>query len=255
MMNVQMAWFCALMMCASVAHPEENLLVADVVPFIFPEGNGYQGVLYEIVHEVALRVGHSGAVRPMPIRRQAELGRRNAGTLTTLLYKPSRQFEYTWLFKLLDDRIVLVANADAKVDISSVKAARDLRIGVILGSASEAALQRLGFSHIETVASVENNARKLALGRIDAWAVAYGTMLYAQTHYRELPAWRTGAVLGEYSMYLGGPLGMDAKRAKHWRDAFESMRRDGSYARILRTYHYAVPVEGQSYLSPVDDAR
>lgn len=86
------------------------------------------------------------------------------------------------------------------------------------------------------------------MGRIDAWAVVYGTMLYAQSHFQGLPAWQTGAVLGEYSIYFGGPLGVDLERIQLWRQAFESMKRDGSYAHILQAYHYAVPGEPEGSL-------
>jgi polar amino acid transport system substrate-binding protein len=243
MMNLLVIFTCALPMLATTARAEETLLVANVVPFIFSEENATKGVLYEIVHEAAMRVGHSGAVTPMPPRRQAQLARRNADTLTTLLYAPNRQFEYTWLFKLLDDDVVLVSNASTEVDISSVEAARHLRIGVVLGGPSEALVRRLGFSHIEAVANVESNARKLAMGRIDAWAVARGTLSYAQKRFQGLPPWQTGAVLGEYSIYFGGAPGMEPERINLWRQAFESMKRDGRYASILRTYQYTVPGE------------
>ncbi|MBA5688885.1 substrate-binding periplasmic protein [Rugamonas apoptosis] len=242
MLHIICAYSLALL--TTCAYSEETLLVANVMPFICIEDGVTKGVLYEIVHEAALRVGHSGTVNPMPTRRQAELARRNADTLTTLLYTESRQAEYTWLFKLLDDRIVLVANADAGVDISSVEAARNLRIGVVLGGAAEYAANRLGFSNIQSVASVESNVRKLAIGRIDAWVVGYGTMLYAQSHFKEHSAWKFGAVLGDYSIYFGGPRHMNPERVKIWRQAFESMRRDGNYARILRAYNYSIPDAG-----------
>ena len=241
MMNLQTVGACALMLLSFAARPEETLLVANVAPFIFSEQQATKGVLYEIVHETALRIGHSGAVSPMPVRRQAQLARTNADTLTTLLYTAQRQFEYTWLFKLIDDDVILVTNAHADVDISTADVARDLRVGVVLGGPSEAILKRLGFQRIEAAASVESNARKLALGRIDAWAVARGTLLHVQKYSPELPAWRTGAVLGQYSIYLGGAPGMETERIKLWRQAFQSLKRDGRYASILRTYHYAVP--------------
>jgi hypothetical protein len=123
-----------------------------------------------------------------------------------------------------------------------------------LGSASEAMVKRLGFNHIQAVANVESNARKLAMGRIDAWAVAYGTALYAQSHFQGLPVWQTGAVLGKYSIYFGGRRGMDVERVKLWRQAFESMKHDGSYERILMEYHYAVPtILREAVCSPMDD--
>jgi polar amino acid transport system substrate-binding protein len=84
---------------------------------------------------------------------------------------------------------------------------------------------------------------KLAMGRIDAWAVARGrgTLSYAQKRFQGLPPWQTGAVLGEYSIYFGGAPGLESERINLWRQAFESMKRDGRYASILRTYQYTVP--------------
>lgn len=46
---------------------------------------------------------------------------------------------------------------------------------------------------------------------------------------------------GQYSIYLGGAPSMDSERIKLWRQAFESLRRDGQYASILQSYHYAIP--------------
>ncbi|GGC78074.1 substrate-binding periplasmic protein [Undibacterium terreum] len=241
------AWKCRLRASALIAgllfpifsQAETTLYVGNVAPFSYPAGQAQRGVLYDLLHELALRVGHSGTVNVVPLKRELEMLRTDNNSLGAISRLADREQLYSWHIKLMQDRIVLVSRADSGVDISTLDAARKLRIGVLFGGPSESAVRRNGFEHTDPTTSTESNVRKLAAGRVDAIAVLGGMV----TVVGNMPdsahmSLKEGAVLETVDLYLAGSKNFNPEEAKKWEMAFKSMQKDGTYARILGQYHY-----------------
>lgn len=230
------------LLASAPAAAQSTLYVDNLAPFSYRENGVLKGVLYDMVRDLAARVGNQGEIQSVPPRRELVLVASSTDALGTMGRLPENEASYTWLCDLIDDRIVLVSSAASSVDIASVEAAKNLRVGVILGGPADGLLRRLGFGHVEPTATAENNARKLMLGRIDAVAAAWNVARYGQLlsggDVRQL---RAGAVLQPLSIYLAGPRSLPPRVAGQWRAACDAMRKDGSYARILRAYQIAPP--------------
>lgn len=217
-------WLAALLVAGAV-HAEPTLYVGNVPPYAFPEGAPQRGLVYDLVRETALRAGHSGKVNVVPLRRQ------------TALLLPEREALYSWNVRLLQEKVVLVTRADRAGEIAHLDAARRLRVGVVLGGPAESVARRLGFERIETTTTTQSNVNKLAVGRVDAIITLGGLFTAgAATQCAACAPLREGLVLEKVEVYLAGAPDIDPAIARKWRDAFDMLRHDGGYARILQRY-------------------
>src|SRR5471032_47165 len=157
--------------CAADLPP---VYINNLAPFSYEEQGVMKGVIYDLISEIASRAGTGNAVNPMPFKRITARLSEHPEALAAVWRQPENEANYTWIAKLLDERMMLVASRDSHVDIASIDAARHLRAGVVLGSPADVIAHRLGFEHIEAVASAESNARKLAAGHIAVWPVVPG---------------------------------------------------------------------------------
>ena len=229
-------WLAALL-AAGAVHAEPTLYVGNVPPYAFPEGAPQRGLVYDLVRETALRAGHSGKVSVVPLRRQTALPLRQPDAMGSVTRLPEREALYSWNVRLLQERIVLVTRADRSGEIAHLDAARRLRVGVVLGGPAESVARRLGFEHIETTTNTQSNVSKLAVGRVDAIITLGGLFTAgAATQCAACPPLREGLLLEKVDVYLAGASGMEPALARQWRDAFDALRRDGGYARIMQRY-------------------
>jgi polar amino acid transport system substrate-binding protein len=221
-----------------------HIYVHNVAPFAYSENGEYHGLLYDMLVELDRRTGNGGMIIPVPLRRAQLLASTEPGAVATLARFPEIEHAYRWLCKLADDKVLLIGRSGDKTDISSAEAAKNLRIGVLLGGPGEALARRLGFTRIEAVSTSQNNARKLAAGRIDAWLTTGHIARFEQMRSGgRLDAIRSGAVLKTAEQYLVAPLTIDARSAGRWQAACAEMQQDGSSERIARRYGLAASIE------------
>jgi polar amino acid transport system substrate-binding protein len=236
---------------------ELRLLAAELPPYTFRvpsssvsefPGPGH-GIVFDVVSAMAKRLGHSGEIEFMPWRRaqQIAMSEPNVGILA-LTRTPEREDKYRWLVKILTDDLVLVGGRG--VDVSSLDKVKDRPTGVLLRSGAQALLEDKGFSRIVPAPEEWMNARRLRERRIDAWLAPRLMVIYA---YREVggdPAdLGIGAIVRPSEIWLAASKSLPDAEARKWQQAFEAMRADGSYQRILAEYN-------QLKVEPLaDDAR
>jgi len=224
---------CAL---SSLAQAQPTVYINNLAPFVYTENGAQQGVVYELMQLLARRRAYQGAIIAAPIKRRAAQLDAQADSFGVLWRMPDNESDFTWLFRLLDDPIRLLARSDSTVDISSIDKARNLHIGVILGGPSESVARRLGFTHIEAIASVNSNALKLQARRIDAWLGIESLATYAERDGGM--QFRRGPVVGSASLYFACGRQCSASEAQKWTEAYNSIKADGSMNAILLKYHF-----------------
>ena len=245
--SIMFASLCLL--CVSIcpnARGAVLLVIDDVAPFAYHEGAQIKGVAYELLTEMSTRIGNGGAVALVPLPRQLDMIKRTPNVIGMLGRVKAREKSYSWIVKLLDEHVVLLVAADSKVDASSIDKVRKLRVGVIRGGPAELLANELGFAHIDGAPTAANNARKLAIGRIDVWLATWGVAAHGQKQAGLDPKrLRRVAQLQQFGLYLAGPVNFDPAEAAKWKRALAGMKLDGSYARILQKYNYALPAPDQ----------
>jgi polar amino acid transport system substrate-binding protein len=238
------AWLLLLMLAASAARAAEvEIVTGDIPPYTFreTEDGPAKGVVVELVQAMARLVGHSGKMTFLPWKRAvavAEHGKDGAPVLIIPLNRsPEREPLFSWVTPLLKDDTVLVTKEGGKPRIDAPQSAIDYTVGVLLGSPLERELRDKGFKHVDVGVDEETNAKKLRLGRVDAWLVAamvapfvYGRLGYPTTELRY------GATLRVNDLHLGATKTLPEPEAAKWRDAMAKLTKSGEVDRILKAY-------------------
>ncbi|HOM14655.1 MAG TPA: transporter substrate-binding domain-containing protein [Rubrivivax sp.] len=234
-----------LLLLAPVRAGELRLLAAELPPYTFrvPSGSVSEfpgpgrGIVFDVVTALAQRVGQSAVIEFMPWHRaqQIAMSEPDVGILA-LTRTPEREDKYRWLVKILTDDLVLVGGRG--VDVSSLDKVKDRPTGVLLRSGAQALLEGKGFSRIVPAPEEWMNARRLRERRIDAWLAPRLMVIYA---YREIggdPAsLDIGAIVRPSEIWLAASKSLPDAQARQWQQAFEAMRADGSYERIVAEYN------------------
>lgn len=236
----------AALLLAPARAGELRLLTADLPPYTyrvpsasvseFP-GPG-QGVVYEAVEAMAKRIdGQSELIEFMPWRtaQQVAMTEPDVGILA-LTRTAEREDKYRWLVKLVDDDLILVGGQG--VDVSSLEKVKNRPTGVLLLSGAQALLKQKGFTRIEPAPEEWINARKLRDRRIDAWLAPRQMVIYA---YREVGGDPTALNIGEIvrpsEIWLAGSKSLSDAEAAKWQKAFQEIRADGTFERIVAKYN------------------
>lgn len=223
---------------------ELRLLAAELPPYTFqmPPGSVTetpgpgQGFVYEVVAEMAKRVGHSGAIEFLPWAEAQRIATTepNIGILA-LTRTPEREDKYRWVAKILSDDLILVGSQG--VDVSSLDKAKDRPTGVLARSGAEALLRERGFARIRPQPEEWLNARLIQQRRIDAWLAPRLMIIYAMLETGgALPALNFGEIVRRSDIWFAASKSLPDAEAKKWEQALESMKQDGTYARIADQY-------------------
>ena len=245
-----------LWLAGGSAHAELRLLAAELPPYTYQvpsasvseqPGPG-RGVIHALVAELARRVGHSGRIEYLPWFRAQEIARAepNIGILA-LTRSPEREPHYRWLIELLRDDLVLVGSPG--VDVSDLARVRDRPVGVLAQSGAEALLRSLGFTRIAPQREEWMNARRIKERRIDAWLAPRLMIGHAVREVQgNLDVLQFGQIVRPSGLYLATSRDLPEAEAQRWLAAFEAMRADGAYQRIVQQ-NLAARVD------PVDDQK
>ena len=106
----------------------------------------------------------------MPWARAMITAARGNCLLFPLARTPEREYAWQWLTPLARDRLVLVLSPAAAQRGQELADLRALKVGSVRSAFVLGRLMALGFKNIDVAPAEIANARKLTLGRIDAWA-------------------------------------------------------------------------------------
>lgn len=219
---------------------ELRFVSVDFPPYTYQTPTGGAGAIHDVVVEIAKRLGKPASIEFVPWARARFDAENNPDTLILPLARtPEREEKYTWLIHVLDDPYVFITLKNSKFDISSLEAAKHLKIGILSGSVADSFLRKLGFTNLEPASTDIQNVKKLKLGRIDAWVAPFGCRgQYEKESGLGLGDIRAGVELTILHEYLGASKSLDPTTVKKWLEAFAAMKRDGSYVAIMKKYDF-----------------
>src|SRR5471032_2050144 len=91
--------------CAADLPP---VYINNLAPFSYEEQGVMKGVIYDLISEIASRAGTGNAVNPMPFKRITARLSEHPEALAAVWRQPENEANYTWIVKLLDERMMLV---------------------------------------------------------------------------------------------------------------------------------------------------
>ena len=247
-LTAALACVSALLLCAGVAGAQADapralrLIGAETDYYCFRKTQPGQpgGFACDLLQEMARRVGHPDTLDLYPLARAIPIAAVSRNTLIAPVGRiAARETRFAWPIELFTEEFVVVTRRDANVDISSESALRALDIGVVRDGAAVYLLQARNVRTLSLVSHDLLNARKLAMKRIDAWVSPWNAILAAQRR-AGLPAdqLRRGVVLARVKVYVASSPDVDPAIAAQWKNALDTMRRDGTYDRLARQYHF-----------------
>jgi polar amino acid transport system substrate-binding protein len=232
-----------LLTTSPVVAAELRLVTGELPPYAFhvppptvAEAGQPMGLVYDVVREIAWRIGHSGTVEfwPWHYAQELALTQPNTGILA-LTRSPEREDQYRWLVNVVTDDLVLVGGAG--VDVRDLNAVKDRPIGVLRRSGAEALLREQGFSRIQPATEEWMNAQRMKDRLIDVWLAPRLMVLYS---YREVggdvTALNIGQVVRRSEIWLAASKDLPDQEAGRWQSGFEHIRADGTYDAILARY-------------------
>lgn len=192
----------------------------------------------EKIEEMLRRSGISYKLDILPWKRGFTMTQRDSNTcLYSTTRTPEREKLFKWIGPTYEADWTLVGRTDHKFTLRTLEDARPLRIGTYNGDARDEYLRARGFN-LDPVQNNEANPKKLLLNRIDLWVMA-------------LPA---GATLPEpfamggqlaplltflkVKVYLACNPSVPDAMVERMNASLDTMRRDGSFARIERKYEH-----------------
>lgn len=221
---------------SGAAEQSIKVVAAEFPPLTTDEGGKPGGVVLDIVREAGRKAGIPLEFSFLPWQRaQLEVQTRNDVLIIPFTRMPSREAQYQWVAPVLEFHTVLVTLADPP---ASIEEARKLVVGFVRGTSFKDEAERAGLPYVEETTEDVMNARKLKLGRIDAWIT---TDLMAQGVYRQAgfdPAeLKYGPTLGPVKIsYVAASHDFPKEIAKKIANAIAQMRADGSYQAIVKRY-------------------
>ncbi|MEF8701502.1 MAG: transporter substrate-binding domain-containing protein [Candidatus Accumulibacter sp. UW20] len=229
---------------AQASAKELRLLAAELPPYTFQvppasvaETPGVnQGLVYEVVTEMAKRVGHSGLIEFMPWGEAQRIAQTqpNIGILA-LTRTPERENQYRWLAKIVSDDLILVGGQG--IDVARLEQVRDRPLGVLARSGAEALLRERGFTRIRPQPEEWLNARLMQQRRIDAWLAPRLMVIHAMREIGgNLEALDFGEIVRSSEIYLAASKDLPDAEAQKWAQAFAAVQADGTYQRIADQY-------------------
>jgi ABC-type amino acid transport substrate-binding protein len=150
-------------------------LTEEYPPYTYTRNGTLHGAVVELV-EAVLREAGTGldrtAIQAQPWARAYRAAREVPGTcLIVMTRTPERERLFLWAGPLAATRIVVLARKGAGVSASTARDLRKYRIGVVRDDVGHQLLAAAGYpeERMDLVPLPEQNAEKLARGRIDAW--------------------------------------------------------------------------------------
>jgi polar amino acid transport system substrate-binding protein len=215
--------------------------VANFPPYAFINPVTPTGFFIDIIKAMAKHADHSGSLDIVPWKRAQrellELKDKTPKLIFPLIRSAERESQYRWIAEVFTDDLVLFVRKTEKREIKSLSDAVGLKIGVVSGSALLTELERGGEHKIDIAPDIDSCAKKLELGRIDAW---YSSRWVGISTFKHVGIDSKGFLVSPafHRMPISLAASLDTPDAviKLWKKAFKAIKDSGEYDTILKKW-------------------
>ena len=215
-----------------------RLVSLEFAPYytIVEEGKPPTGFSYDLLQELARRVGASPQVEILPVARAVDAMMKTPNCLGTATWTEARQPLFTWIAEVATDQLV-IATPKGKRVARLDDLPRNAMLGVLLASTMQQRALDNGFTQVQPVRAENLNLAKLLGGRLDAW-LSYASLIRYECAKAgcEPGSLEYSEPFGVFHFYLVTSPQTNEEVYAPYRDAFLAMRKDGTYDRIVAKY-------------------
>jgi polar amino acid transport system substrate-binding protein len=223
------------------SYPPVRFYVANFPPYAFINPVTPTGFFVDIIKAMAKHADHNGSLDIVPWKRAQrellELKDKSPKLIFPLIRSTDRESQYRWIAEVFTDDLVLIVRNSEKRDIKNLSDAVGLKIGVVGGSALLTELQQDGKHQIDVAPDIESCAKKLNLGRIDAWYVSRWVGVSTFKHIgMDAKNFRVSPAFHRMPISLAASLDTPDEVIKLWEKAFKAIKASGEYDTILKKW-------------------
>jgi polar amino acid transport system substrate-binding protein len=199
------------------------------------DGETIIGISTEQLREALRRTGLSAQIVLYPWVRAYRMALDDADTCVySTTRTPEREPSFKWVGPLVDNDWVLLARPENTKVLTRLEDVGEASIGTYLGDAVSDYLHARNLN-VTDATNDQQNAKKLALGRIEYWAT--GRLLGSYlTRQAQLPPFQEKLIFNRTQMYLACNPSVPDKIIQALNHALSAMRADGTVARIEHKY-------------------
>ncbi|MEM8655453.1 MAG: transporter substrate-binding domain-containing protein [Pseudomonadota bacterium] len=215
--------------------PTDKVVAAHYPPLMIDGAPDRPGLAVEVLQEAAHRAGREIDLQFYPFERAIHAIITDPATLMPSLFKgKDHDKDILWLTEIQRAGLRFASVSGVINDMDQARALS--AVVVERGTTSETLLNRLGFDNVQTTRSPRASARMLATGRAQAWLLSDQLMNMTWQSMDMPDTLIMGDVVLEIPVFLvaSPSLPDDVRRA--YRAAVQSMRQDGTLARIIARY-------------------
>lgn len=224
---------------AACAAEPMQLISLEFAPYytIVEPGKPPSGFSYELLQELARRVGASPEVEVLPVPRAVDAMMKTPNRLGTATQTEARMPHFVWIAEVATDQLVIATPRGRRV-ARLEDLPKDARLGVLLGSTMQQRAIDNGFTQVSAVRNESLNLAKLLEGRLDAW-MSYTSLVRWECAKAACPAdaLEYSEPFGLFRFFLVTSKETKEEVIAPYREAYRAMRRDGSYDRLVRKYN------------------
>ena len=195
------------------------------------------GPLVDVVREIQRRVGRSDPINVVPWSRGYHQLTTEPNTLLFAVARtPKRTALFYWVGPIEDNIYGLYVKTESTLSLKSLEDAKALKfISVYRDDVRDQLLTNAGFRNLDRTTDSSASVKKLMAERIDAVAsstVTIDGMMAAAGVPRE--SVRLALTFLATQTWLAFSMGTSEKNIADWTEAFESMKKDKSFERIMK---------------------
>ena len=218
-----------------------KLLTEENPPLNYTEGKKLTGMATDVVQEALKRAKMKAEIEVMNWDKAYEKAQADKETcLFGTVRLPNRENAFKWVGPVAVNKWGLYALGGFKPEIKSIKDVRPFRVGGVERDAKVEFLRESGVTNIVEEKEDRHNPSKLTLNRkeplkIDLWvtSVANAKKVAAQSKVTDIKLVLVGR---EVESYLACSPRTAPATLKALQAAVDSMKKDGSYEKIVKAY-------------------
>lgn len=217
-------------------------LTEDWAPFQIKEDGIVSGISIEIVKEIQKRIGNTQKIRFFPWNRGYNVTLRKEGyCLFSTARTKQREKLFKWVGPIAPLKLVmfkLKSNKHIYKTVNDEKKAKS--IAVTKNDASQQVLDSMGFKNlqIKTGGSNQINLKKLLKGKAELWPSGLFTGYYRikQLGVQDKVTVTKAPPFLVLALYIAFNKNTPDSVIKKWQKALDSIKKDGTYDKILSHY-------------------
>lgn len=206
-------------------------------PFSYEDKGRPTGFMVDLVSEAVRRSGATLKIEYYPWARAVAMAQAGPETLIFPLARtPERERVFSWILPLYSQRYVVLAPRATKLAADG-GIPPNARVGVIRGTTLIKDIPALAGKRILGGRDYQNLFRMLDEKMIEV-IVGPASIVQASMKLidREAGDYRIGATLGRFELWLAASRDLPAQHISALEEATRSLRRDGTYERLLRRH-------------------